>query len=162
MEAYSEAWAIVVEHVGAHQTVYTVVGVLFVALLPLIYLTRRWTGPIILYTVETICYLYGMHVGVGVVTRAAAWFKESSSMDRAFSREKEAVEWTTPWLRFWEQEAYFPPNIFWIEVVFAVLIIFAVWRYRPLRVRRKARGVGGKKPALKGGQSISISSSVRR
>ena len=162
MEVYSEAWAAVVEHVQAHQSIYVVAGVLFVALLPLLYLTRRWTGPVILYTVETIAYLYGMHLAVGVVTRVAAWFKDSSAMDRAFSRQHEKIEWVTPWLRFWEKEVYYPQGIFWTEVVFAVLIIFAVWRYRPLRVRRKPRGVGGKKPAPKVGQSISISSSVRR
>lgn len=129
---------VVLEHIREHQTYYTAGGVVFIALLPLIYLTRRWSVPLIQYTLETVIYVVCMHFGVGAVTRVAAWFKDQSSMKRAFDiRNIEAPGWTTPWLRFWEREAYEPAGLFWFEVAAALFIVFLVWRYRPLRIKRK-------------------------
>ncbi|MFP4501642.1 MAG: hypothetical protein ACLFTT_11630 [Candidatus Hydrogenedentota bacterium] len=135
----------VLEHVSEHQTYYIVAAIVFVAVLPLIYLTRRWSVPLIQYTIETIVYVISMHFAVGLVVRVAAWFKDQSSMKRAFgTRQEEVPEWTNPWLVFWDREAYNPDWLFWFELVAVVLIVFLVWRYRPMRVRRRPQ----KKPSV--------------
>ena len=55
-------------------------------------------------------------------------------MKRAFTDQNiEAPGWTTPWLEFWKADQYAPPWVMYLEVVLLIIIIVAVWRYRPLR-----------------------------
>ena len=113
------------------------------ALLPIIYVTRRYSVPAILYTVEVAIYLGLMHCIVGAIVRLAAWFKEQSAMEQAYDRAPQAAPtWTTPFLRFWDYQAYVPQWVLYFEGVCALLIVYAVWRYRPLRIHRgrKQRG----------------------
>ncbi len=135
---------LVLEHLNEHQTYYVVGAIVFVALLPVVYLTRRWSVPLIQYTLETIIYIVLMHFALGVITRVAAWFKDQSSMKRAFGTQNvEAPDWQNPWLTFWDRTAYHPDWLFWFEIVAAVLIVPLVWRFRPMRVRRRPQ----KKPS---------------
>ncbi|MCC6145773.1 MAG: hypothetical protein IT368_18355 [Candidatus Hydrogenedentes bacterium] len=125
---------VVLDHLREHYAVYVVI---VIALLPIIYVTRRYSVPAILYTVEYIIYLALMHFFLGALVRVAAWFKDQSSMDRAFGRENTVVVWETPWLEFWKREAYTPGWLFWMEVSFAVIILVLMWKIRPMRVRRR-------------------------
>lgn len=125
----------VLDHLKEYYGLYIVAVIL---LGPAIFFTRRWSLPIIFYALETIIYIGCMHVAVGVVTRVARWFKDQSSMKRAFdTKEFKPPDWTTPWLEFWNKEGYVPQTLFYVEIAFAVLIIFLVWRYRPVRVKRR-------------------------
>ena len=125
----------ILDHLKQYAPVYVLAALVIGAF---IYFTRRWTVPILLYAIETAIYIGCMHVGVGVVTRVARWFKDQSSMKRAFdTKDFKAPDWTTPWLEFWNRDGYHPPNLFYVELAFAIIIVFLVWRYRPLRVRRR-------------------------
>lgn len=125
----------VVEHLKEYYLIY----ILFLGCaIPLVYVTRRYSVPFIFYATETIIYMMLMHAAVGVMTRVAAWFKDQSSMKRAFDiKGAPAPEWTTPWLQFWDRELYKPETLFYVEIVFALIILTLVWRYRPMRVKRR-------------------------
>lgn len=125
----------VLEHLQEHYLIYLLVAV---ALLPILFVTRRYSVPLILYAVEYVIYLGIMHVLVGTIARVAAWFKEQSSMDQAFDRPSDpAPEWSTPYLEFWDAEAYNPTWLLYFEIALAVLIFVMMWRVRPMQVRRR-------------------------
>jgi hypothetical protein len=84
----------VLEHLQQHAMAY---GAGAVVVLILVYLTRRWSVPIIFYAVELSIYLGVMHALVGGIVRLAAWFKDQSSMKRAFDlKDLAPPDWTTP------------------------------------------------------------------
>lgn len=130
----------VVEHLKEYYLFYVIASV---GLLPVLYVTRKWSGPFLLYVVETALYLSLMHVAVYVLVLVTAWFKETSSMKalQKDGRPLDAPDWGTPILEFWDKAAYQPGWLVWVEVVFAAIIVFLVWRYRPMRIkyRRKKR-----------------------
>lgn len=127
------------EAVLAHFTEYWIAyaaGV--VCLLPIIFVTRAYSVPILLYTVEMVLYICIMHVVMWTLVIIGKWFKEQSSM-RALGDPERAPEWQTPLLEFWVREEYNPPAIFWVEVAFAVIIVVGVYRFRPPKVKRKPK-----------------------
>ena len=121
----------IIEHFQTNAMIYILAAVV---LIPTIFFTRKYSLPIIQYTLEIIIYSAGMHLVVGAVVRLFAWFKDQSSMKRAFDIQGEtAPDWTTPLVQFWNTEGYSPEWVLYVEIVFAILIIIGVWRYRPLR-----------------------------
>ncbi len=126
---------VVIEHLKEYYILYAIV---VVCLLPLLYLTRRYSLPAIFYTVEITIYLCLMHLVVWLVVNLARWFRENSSMKALAEdgRPMDAPTWQTPLLEFWKRDAYDPSWVVWLEVVAVALIVFAVWRYRPMRVKR--------------------------
>jgi len=150
----------ILEHVQANIIAYVVI---LLCALPALYLGRKYVVPFILYTIEIIIYIGLVHVAVHLITRVAAWFRDSSSFDRAFGHQSEPTNWTTPLLEPWDRAAYDPEWIFWFQVVTAVLIVIAVFRYRPMKVHKGrdrkytdtgkrvgASGRGGRPGASKG------------
>ena len=128
----------VVEHLREYAFLYAI-GV--IGVLPLLFLARKWSVPFILYTVELTIYLGLMHVGMYVLVGVTRWFKESSSM-RALQEDGRPVgvpEWGTPLLEFWDKAQYDPEWIIWAEVVFGVITLLLMWRYRPMKVQRKRK-----------------------
>lgn len=134
VETLSMDFTPVIDHLKEYAVLYAL-GVACVV--PLVYFTRRWSLPIIFYTTEVVLYLALMHAAVGVLTRAAAWFKDQSSMKRAFDIQVKGPDWSTPWLQFWNVDLYSPYELIYVEIVAALIIIFLVWRLRPLRVKRR-------------------------
>ncbi|MBI1319613.1 MAG: hypothetical protein GC168_11800 [Candidatus Hydrogenedens sp.] len=103
---------------------------------PIIFVTRRYSLPVIQYALESAIYMYIMHVIIGAVVRVASWFKTSSSM-RALEedgRPTDAVNWTTPFIEFWDKAKYDPEWIIYLEIGFAVVIVILVARYRPMKI----------------------------
>ncbi len=146
--------------VAAHLSeyyLYYLIGV--AALLPVLYLTRRWSGPLVFYTLEIAVYLGFMHLVMWALVGLTRWFAENSSMKalREDGRPIDAPDWGTPLLEFWQQEEYQPGWVFYMEIVAALLIIGLVWRYRPMRVqRRKERrrtAAGNKKTGINKGNA---------
>jgi len=132
---------VVLEHLKEYYVAYVVV---VICALPVLFFTRKWSVPIILYAIEVAIYLGLMHLAFFLLVRLTRWFKENSSMRalREDGRPVDAPEWGTPLLEFWKREAYDPSWIIWVEVAVAVLIVFLVWRYRPMRVQRKRKRPG--------------------
>jgi hypothetical protein len=130
---------VAMEAVLAHLTDYWVAYAAgFVCLLPLLYVTRSYSVPIIFYTVEMLIYMGIMHVVMWVIVVTARWFKEQSSM-KALGDPERAPEWQTPLLEFWQRAEYNPPFVFWVEVVLVGVIIVGVYRLRPPKVKRKPK-----------------------
>jgi hypothetical protein len=116
---------------------YYLVGAIVV--IPVLLLTRKYSLPLILFTIESIIYAGLMHFAVGTIVRVTRWFRENSSMRalREDGKPVDAPEWTTPWIEFWNRDLYDPGWIFYMEIVFFVLVLVAVLRYRPMKVQRK-------------------------
>ena len=135
MEEFFEIWYLLSGHVQANLTAYVIGCVLA---LPLIYFTRKWSVPGILYAIEISIYLTIMHIVIHLVVGLAAWFKTNSSI-RALNKEGvpvDAVFWTTPMVRFWDKTIYDPQWIAYMELSFILIIVILVLRYRPMRTQK--------------------------
>jgi len=137
---------------------YYLIGLVVAA--PIVFFTRKYSLPLLQFLLESAIYSGLMHVIVGTIVRVAAWFKNNSSMEvDVLGNPAGAVEWTTPYIEFWDRSAYNPEWVIYMEGVFVLLILAAVFRLRPMRVhnphQRKyddagkkleggARGRGGK------------------
>lgn len=120
-------------------------SVLYIVGLPLllafIYLTRRYSLPGILFSLEFSLYTFSMHTVVHLLVRLFAWFKNSSSM-KALQSDGSRLDpeaWTTPWLEFWDWDIYDPEWIPYMEGAFIIAIIILMAKYRPFRPTGKRR-----------------------
>ena len=137
------------------------VGAVF--LIPLIYFTRKFSVPLILWIIEVCLYITALHLFIFGLLKATVWFKGSTQM--AWKEEEKVVTtWTVPLDRFWDRQLYDPSWVFWFEMVVLVGMIAVILRYRPIKSQsplpkqsatRKgvgvSRGPGGKGPGPKGG-----------
>lgn len=108
-------------------------GAVFV--FPIIFFTRKYSVPMIQYVLETAIYLVIMHTLVSMLTNFFAWLHNETSMEAVRSR-RAGVFWDTPWVYFWDTEAYNPGWIVYMECAFAVIIILLVIRYRPMKIQK--------------------------
>jgi hypothetical protein len=141
------------DQVLAHlQEYYVAYGLVALGLLPIIYATRRYSVPLIFYTIEIIIYLIAIHVAVWAVVVTARWFKEQSTM-RVLSDGSPvaAPDWSTPLLEFWQRDLYSPSWLVWLEVVLALIVVGLVFKYRPMRVQQKRGWRFSEKKAKKTG-----------
>lgn len=138
MDFYMELLGPVFDHLAAHKTYY--IGGAAVGL-PLLYFTRKYTIPLILYLLEISIYLSVMHGLVHLFVRVTAWFKVTSSMKalRPDGTPSEQVDWETPLFQFWDRDLYIPNWIFYVEVCFAVIVLVLVMRYRPMSTQHKPK-----------------------
>jgi hypothetical protein len=146
MDAFAEIWFQLSDHVQANFKLY-ILG--FVIAVPLVYFARKWTVPLILYTIEICIYLSIMHIFIHVLVAITAWFKTNSSI-RALQKDglpQDAVFWSTPMVKFWDRTLYDPRWIVYVEYVFLVVIVILVLKYRPMHMQKpKPRfGVDGTK-----------------
>ena len=135
------------EHLTEHYGTYIVAGAV---VLPIIIIFRRWAIPFIQFIVEFIVYSSVMHVIIYAIVRLAAWFKDQSSMKRAFgpAGQTDHPGWETPLLEFWNREAYIPGWVLYLEVAFALAIFVLMWRLRPMTPQKvKKKPPPKKKPS---------------
>ena len=123
-------------HFQTHTKEYIVIGV---CMIPIIAVTRKYSVPAILYTIEYAIYLLMMHTVVYCVLNVARWFKTQSSMKalRADGTPADAPDWTIPYVEFWKTHEYKPEWVWKMEIVVAILIFAAMVRYRPMKVQSK-------------------------
>lgn len=103
--------------------------------LPIVYFTRKYTLPAIQWAVELVVYMTGLHLLIHYVVALTAWFQFESQM-KMLVEEKVHMGWQTPLLYFWKMELYKPGWLFYLEAVALVLIIAAMFRYRPMKVQK--------------------------
>jgi hypothetical protein len=139
-----------------HFKEYSRIYIIIACSLPFVYLLRRWVLPPILYAIEIAAYLTGMHVVIGGIIRFLVWFKEETQMDWADNLPKDSLSWTTPWLEFWNRKLYEPVGLFYFELAAALVIIFLVFKLRPMKTQ-KAK----KKPTASQNSKRSSTTSVR-
>jgi len=120
------------DHIEAHAAFYIAGAVM---LLPLIYFTKRYSVPLILYTVEIGTYLSVIHFAVHYIVAFIHWFKEETDKD-PLHPEVSHYDWETPLSGFWIREKYHPDFLFLMEIVFAVLIVVIVFRFRPMKIQQ--------------------------
>lgn len=126
----------VMEHLQQHLIPYIVLAV---GLTIFVFATRRYSVPIIQYVLEVLVYCAGMHILVWAVASGAAAFKRASSFKALAADREAAATWTTPILRFWELDKYDPLWLSKLEMVLVAVIIFLVWRLRPMKIQKSTR-----------------------
>jgi len=146
MDDIAQLWFQMEDHVQANLKVYLLgIGLT----VPFLFFTRKWTIPLILYILEISIYCGLMHTFIYGLVGLAGWFKNSSSI-RALRKDGmpvDAVNWGTPFVRFWDKELYDPQWLVYVECGFMVVIVLLVFRFRPMRTQKpKPRfGIDGKR-----------------
>ena len=119
----------VIAHLQARWTAYLVV---FIILLPALYVGRKQLGPAILWAIESVIYMVCLHAVIHYLVAILRWFKGEATF-RAIQEEKLDTGWNTPLLEFWKTDQYFPQWIAYVEIVFFLVIVVLVVRNRPHR-----------------------------
>ena len=110
-----------------------VYAVLVLCLLPLLYVSRRYVGPLILWVGETILYIGSLHLLLHGIVRLARWFHLESAM---YFEERTDPGWNVPIVGFWRPEEYNPEWLFYFQLAALCVITFLVFRLRPLKVQK--------------------------
>ena len=140
MEFYAELFAPILPHLKEYAILY-IVGV--PVLIGIIALTRRYSVPAIVFALEIVVFSGVMHCMVHLMVQIFSWFKNNSAMQMVRDPERD-VHWTTPLFRFWERETYEPGWVIWLEVALFCVILFLVYRFRPLKPQYKHKSRYGK------------------
>ena len=111
--------------------IYYVTG--FVLVVPTLYFTRDFSMPVVQWLLEWVIYATIMHVVVHYFIIFIIWFKMSTTM---YFNEKVDPGWQTPLAQFWKREDYSPSWLFYMELVFVVLVLLAMFRYRPMKTQK--------------------------
>ncbi|MCC6796951.1 MAG: hypothetical protein IT366_17665 [Candidatus Hydrogenedentes bacterium] len=119
-------------HIQEHAAQYGVVAAIVV---PLLYLTRRWTWGPIQWALELVIYFGIFHIVLHYVVALTDWFQFESQM-KMLVDEKVRLGYETPLNTPWVQEMYNPGWLFYFEIVAVVLIIAAMLRYRPMKTQK--------------------------
>ena len=122
----------VFDHIRDNVVVYGVVSVL---LIPVLYAFRQFTGPFLFHTLETIIYAIVFHLVFAGAVRFLSYFKNATSIDRAYGGDVDLVGYTTPLQDFWKQELYYPRWLFYVEVAALLGIIGIVVYFRPMSMK---------------------------
>jgi len=98
------------------------------------YLLRRTVMPLVLYAMELVAYLVGLHALLFGVVKLARWFHVNSRM--YWLRDEPEPSWGIPIYEFWKPQSYDPRVLFYLELVLAVGVVVLMWKYRPLRPQK--------------------------
>ncbi len=131
------------DHIKAYWMYYAGGGAI---IFPLVYMTRKYSLPVIQWILETIIYSAIMHVVVHYFVFLCKMFKMSTSM---YWEKKTDPGWMTPLFQFWDKESYTPVWVFYIEIAFVVIVLAGMFRYRPIRPQRIVK----RTPAPRGGST---------
>lgn len=147
---------VVIQHVQEHLAIYVTGGAV---LLPLLYVFRYWTFPVLFHGSEIAFYLAIFHFITGGLVRFFWYFKSQTQMENALGPAEAQANWTTPInLEFWKRDRYEPEWLFFFEIGAAVCILFLVYKFRPVKYNRKNRYKG--KDGGQGGQYTTKKKSV--
>lgn len=140
-----------VQHVVDRWELYT--G-LVVALLPLLYLTRKVTWPIIAYGLTILIYTVIMHAAIHVILVLATWFRGATAFKvLEDGTTVQPAPLTSPLLEPWVIEQYNPTAVFYLEVVCFVGILVMIYYFQPMRLHKtntyKGKEPQGLKPSKK-------------
>lgn len=119
-------------HIQEHATQY---GTAAAIIAPLLYFTRRWTWGPIQWVLELVIYFGIFHTILHYLVQLTDWFQFESQM-KMLVDQKVRMGYTTPLDAPWVREAYNPHWIFYFEIAVIVLIIAAMFRYRPMQTQK--------------------------
>lgn len=139
-----ELYDLIYSHVEENIVAYSI-GV--VILVPVLYLTRKWSLPFLFYAIESLIYITIMHIVMHGFVKLVVWFYVNTQMRalRPDGTPAYVPDWQTPLVDFWNRGDYIPEWLFYLELSFSLIIILLVWRYRPPKLgpvkRRKRKKV---------------------
>ena len=123
---------LVLAHIQEHAAQYGVVAAIVV---PLLYFTRRWTWGPIQWFLELIIYFGIFHTILHYAVALTDWFQFESQM-KMLVDQKVRMGYETPLTTPWMMEVYNPKWLFYVEIAAVVLIIMAMFRYRPMKTQK--------------------------
>jgi hypothetical protein len=126
----------VLNHLQQHLVPYILLAL---GLVVIIFATRRYSLPIIQYTIEVLIYAAALHLLVWGVASGAAAFKRASSFQPLESQRQLEATWTTPILHFWKLDEYEPAWLWKVELVGVAIVLYLVWKLRPIRIQKSTR-----------------------
>lgn len=134
----------VFEHLRQNLAVYAVVSV---CIIPVLYIFRKHTVPVIFHGLEVLIYSVLAHLAFYGMVQFTWWFKSQSAMQL----DANAQPYTTPLTAFWVKDLYSPEALYYVEVGMFFLIIFVVAYFRPLKmgVKNQYKGKQGPPPPKK-------------
>jgi hypothetical protein len=136
--------SVILQHLQTHLVVYLV---LLACLAPIVYFTRRWSVPLVLYVIEFVIYIVCMHLFVYGVVAFCSWYKQESTFRvLADGTRTSDADWGTPLFEVWMRELYKPEWLLYVEVGFLVAIVVGMYRYRPLQVQQQKKKTPIKAP----------------
>lgn len=132
---------------------WQIFGLVVVALIPIVYVTRRYSVPVMLWSVEIIIYAAMFHIVTHGLVGLIRWFKVNSEMEMPQFRTDPG--WKTPLLQFWQTDVYSPHWIFYVEIVAFLFFTGLVLRMRPIRPQKAKPKPPPKRPGqgYRSGQS---------
>ncbi len=120
----------VIEHLPEQWGVY---ALLIACLAPILYLSRRHIGPLILWVGEIILYIGALHLLLHGIVRVARWFHMESAM---YFEDRGDPNWIVPIVGFWRPEEYHPEWLFYVQLAALCIITFLVFRSRPIKPQK--------------------------
>lgn len=118
------------EHMQEYWKAYVAVCA---CLLPVALIFRRRFFGVLFWVIETLVYFAVTHAVLLGVLFLAAWFKENTQM---YWMEKVRPDWHMPLIKLWEYEEYKPKWLIFLEGGLFLLIVFVMYRYKPMKVQR--------------------------
>ena len=124
-------------------------GLILACVLPFLFLFRRQVMPVLFYGGEMIVYCAVFHVVFHGIVRFFKWFRDESTFHNVDTSGAQIpqTDFHTPLTRFWDRELYMPDFLFWVEMVAFALIIYCVFKYRPINYKKN--NYHGKEPLAK-------------
>ena len=120
------------DHLSQNAIAYAVT---LACIVPILYVSRRHTFPLIMQALEWTTYAIVVHFMVGGIVRFFAWFRDASSFKNAGVGTQEEAEggFSTPLFdHFWDRSYYEPQWLFYVELSILLVVLFLAWKYRPV------------------------------
>ena len=120
----------ILAHIQDYAATY---GIIAACVLPVLYMTRRYSAPALMWGIELVIYSAIMHVVIHYFVIFVRWFRINTV---PHYQDFAPPEWMTPLGRFWDHTLYDPPWVFYAEFVALLLMIWAMVQFRPMKVQR--------------------------
>lgn len=116
-------------------------GIIAIAVIPLGYVYRQYTFPLLFHSCEGLIYASIWHAVLWSMVSLATWFKNASSMEALDDVTR--ADWSIPLMAPWDRAAYDPSWVFFLEVAGWVAILYIIIFIRPVgtknRYKREAK-----------------------
>jgi len=135
----------IITHLQANWQIYALIAA---GVIPILYVTRRYSVPAILWSFEIIIYTSIFHVVMHGLVALVRWFKYNSEME--MPQFKTDPGWKTPLLEFWQTDLYSPHWVLYIEIAALVFFTALVLRMRPIKPQKAQPKAPPKRPGQPG------------
>lgn len=125
----------VIQHFQENLTAYIAFTV---CMLPVLYISRKYSGPVIFHVAEMALYAVVFHMSFAGLVSFFSWFRDSSSFKNYDTSGALITDtFAVPVKEFWLKELYAPTGLYYFELAVLAVIAFVVVYYRPLGFGQK-------------------------